>query len=120
LTDRRWKLKSQWLEPSDAIPEMELSDFVRLCKEHLAILSEPGDPPYWVRFIGSPYNPFVDGCASIRVMAHHKGTRVSPLVIKAVLEKFEITDERFREAYNLFFSQVPRAASTEQPSTKPN
>src|ERR1700722_2596794 len=54
--------------------------------------------PNCVRFIGSPYNAFVEDCRSMQVNAHSRG-RTSrgecPLVVKALLVKFEINEQDF-------------------------
>lgn len=76
---------------------MELEALIRVMRA-FGVQSEPVvGRSYAVRFMGSPYNPFVEDCRSIQVTAHNKGRLVSPLVIKSVLEKFEIKEPDFIE-----------------------
>ncbi len=112
---------SKWLAQRDPIPEMEMEDLRRLLKGRFEILSEiePRQKQYWLRFMGKPYNAAVQDCRSVRVMAHNRGTKVSPYHIKHILEKFGIEESDFRAAYNVFFSQVAVAA-TGTDSDKPN
>jgi hypothetical protein len=56
------------------------------------------DPPYSVRFVARPYNSFVPGCRSLKIMAHNRGTKVSPLAIKQILKKFEVNESEFLAA----------------------
>src|SRR6266571_3002784 len=89
--------------------------------EHFAVMSDlpSNDKPYSVRFIDSPYSPFVS--RSIRVVAHNRGTRISPLNIRAVLAKFAITDAQFRSAYDLFIHNLPaEGEAADIPTAKPN
>jgi len=80
---------------------MDLREFVKLMRESFDLASEWIDSkPYYVRLIGPPFNSFVEGCRSIGVMAHDRGTRVSPYNIKQVLAKFDIKEHDFLEAYN--------------------
>jgi len=83
---------------------MELQALIDLMRNHFDIGVEPivGEPEYKVRFIAPPYDSFVPGCKSIKIVAHNRGTLVSPLNIKTVLAKFEISEDRFRDAYNYF------------------
>jgi hypothetical protein len=103
---------------------MNLGDFVQLMRQGFSIASESIDGrPYYVRLIGPPYNSFVEGCRSIGVMAHNRGTKVSPHHIKQVLAKFEHEETEFRDAYNSFFGLNPpqaRAKLTEPIAAKPN
>lgn len=113
--------RSRWLGLHDSIPEMELGDLARLMKEHFGIAHESmEDKPYYVRFIGSPYVPFVEDCRSLGVMAHHRGTKVSPYNIKQVLTKFDITEEQFRDGYNSFFLGDTHPPEPPRPTAKPN
>jgi len=81
------------------IPEMDVWQFAQLMKERFQILHEPlGGKAYWYRFTGSPYNAFCTECRSLSVMAHNRGSRLSPLVIKQVLAKFGVSEKEFLEA----------------------
>jgi hypothetical protein len=88
---------------------MELEALIRLMRTHFDISIEriEGEPEYKVRFIAPPYDSFVPGCKSIKIEAHNRGTLVSPLNIKTILAKFEITEDRFRDAYNYFSEGLP-------------
>jgi hypothetical protein len=48
-------------------------------------------------------------------MTHNRGTMVSPLVIKQVLEKFIITDEEFLDALENRESRRPSASPPPPP-----
>lgn len=107
--------KSSLLGPRDPIPEMDLREFVRLMRDRFDLASEWIDgKPYYVRLIGPPFNSFVEGCRSIGVMAHDRGTRISPYNIRQVLEKFKFEEASFREAYNAFYGLVPQESTTER------
>lgn len=96
------KSKLQTQAQHEQIPELSLEDLARVLKANFGIATEPDERPYWVRFVGTPYNPFVHGCRSTKVMAHNRGTHVSPLGIKQVLQKFEIPESDFLEALGAF------------------
>ncbi len=84
--------------PNDQVTEVSLEDFTRAMKTFL-IYSEPvPGRPYAVRYTGPPYNPSVEECRSLQVTAHAKGTKVSPLVVFSVLEKFSVPVEEYLEA----------------------
>ena len=101
-------MKYKWLASHSNIPEMDIGEFARLMKEEFSILHEPvKGRPYWFRFTGSPYNPFVDECRSLSVMGHNRGTRLSPHHIKHILAKFGIEEAQFKDAYNRFFDISP-------------
>jgi hypothetical protein len=90
---------------------MGLGEFVHLMRAAFDIASELNpEKPYLIRLIGAPYNSFVEGCKSIGVMAHDRGTRVSPHHIKQVLSKFDITEAAFLEAYNASRDQPPQGS----------
>lgn len=117
--------KSNLLGPHDPIPEMDLREFVRLMRDRFDLASEwIPEKPYYVRLIGPPFNSFVEGCRSIGVMAHNRGSRLSPHNIKQVLEKFKFEESAFREAYNEFYGLVPQESpkpETRRPkTTRPN
>jgi hypothetical protein len=107
--NKKSKLPSKWLEPHDPIPEIDLGSLSQILKDYFNILSDPPSEKYKVRFIGSPYNPFVAECSSITATAHHRGgsrgLQVAPIMVKQVLRKFGITENEFRTAYNSFFSK---------------
>src|SRR5216117_4000001 len=101
------RAKSKWLAPDDRIPEMGLAEVRQLMRNHFAVRTEPlEEKPYWFRFVGAPYNTFLPDCRSLRIMAHNRGTAVSPLCIKRLIEHFEIPEDEFREAYNSFFGSI--------------
>jgi hypothetical protein len=79
------------------IPEMEFKALIKTLRA-LNIFHETVGKPYAFRFVGSPYNPHVEECTSILVMAHNRGTTVSPHNIESVLTKFGINKEEFFEA----------------------
>jgi hypothetical protein len=111
--------KSSLLGPHDPIPEMGLPEFVRLMRAAFDIASErTQERPYFIRLIGPPYNSFVEGCKSIGVMAHDRGTKISPHNIKQVLFKFDITENQFREAYNA--TDQPPQGTSSPPTARPN
>jgi hypothetical protein len=58
------------------------------------------DHPYAIRLTGSPYNPFLPDCKSLKVMAHNRGMKLSPYVVKQVLEKFGIPEIEFLAAWS--------------------
>lgn len=113
-------MKYSWLGQHDNVPEMDLEDFCRLMKDEFAILHEAVDgKPHWFRFMDSPYNPYVS--KSLSVMTHHEGKKLSPLVIKQVLAKFDIKEEQFRSAYNSLFAATETASRGEmRDDAKPN
>jgi len=116
-------------EKSPAIPEMDLADFRKLVKSYFSINCEETDQPYKFRFIGPPYVETEAGCRSILVSAHNRGKtlplKFSPLVMAAILRKFNIPDARFHEAYDLSMNRVqpirPTAPTqTATPNTSPD
>lgn len=77
------------------IEEMELQALIRVMRA-FGIQSEPVvGRNNTVRFMESPYNPFVEDCRSVQVPAHNRGTHVCPLVIKAIIDKFGIREQDF-------------------------
>lgn len=112
--------KSNCLGPRDPIPEMDLREFAKLMHEFFDLASEWIEgKTYYVRLIGPPFNSFVEGCRSIGVMAHDRGTLVSPHNIKQVLAKFKFDEAAFREAYNTFYGQSPQDSAPPK-TTRPN
>jgi len=96
----------------DSIPELSLQDFVTILKGFGVYAELPEDSRFAVRLVGTPYNSFVPDCKSIRIMAHNRGTMVSPLVIKQVLEKFAIAEMEFLEI-------LARSQGAERPGASP-
>jgi hypothetical protein len=91
-------------QPLDAIPEVDLEVLIRVMRTSFAVATEPvNNKPYAVRFVGSPYNTFVEDCRHIQIFAHDRGRVVSPHNIKAVLVKFDIEESLFLDA--LFAAQ---------------
>jgi hypothetical protein len=88
---------------------------VRIMRDCFEVYADAlsNDPPYSVRFIARPYNSFVPGCRSLKIMAHNRGTRVSPLAIKHLLKKFEINESEFLAALNA--PSLFRSVHKEQP-----
>ena len=87
-------------QPSlDLIPEVELEVLIHVMRTSFDIVTEVVEgKPYAVRFVGSPYNTFVEDCRHIQIFTHHRGRSVSPHNVKAVLAKFEIEEADFLEA----------------------
>lgn len=84
----------------DSIPEMELDTLCRLLRSFEIVTDIAENEPYWIRLKGKPYNSFVPGCRSVKVMAHNRGKLVvSPRHIMHILAKFGIDEEVFLEAY---------------------
>jgi hypothetical protein len=92
-------------QPHKQIPEMELSDFIKLMKSHFGIGCEPSDREYLVRFVSKPYTEEAESCRALSVATHNKGTRLSPHNIKQVLAKFEISETQFMEAHDLLMNK---------------
>jgi hypothetical protein len=76
-------------------------------REHFSIYTEDVEgKSYAKRFVGSPYNTFVQECRSIVVYTHNKcPERLSPHSVLAVLSKFGIAKDDYKNAYLLYFSQ---------------
>jgi hypothetical protein len=104
------KSQSSGPRPEKRLPEMGLDHFRKLVKSHFSINCEPGDTPYKVRFLSAPYVEADPSCRSLTVLAHDRGKgtelRLSPLNIRHILAKFEITEDRFHEAYQLSANKV--------------
>jgi len=86
------------------------------------IVSEEVDGKPWaVRFVGSPYNTFVEDCRHIQMFTHNRGRSVSPHNVKAVLAKFNIEEADFLEALfpNRPQSPVPGSQAVSK-DAKPN
>jgi len=78
---------------------MNLEVLMHIMRASFDIVTEVVDgKPYAIRFVGSPYNTFVEDCRSIQVFTHNRGRSVSPHNIKAVLAKFDISEKTFMEA----------------------
>src|SRR5439155_10952275 len=77
--------RSRPLMPND-ISELQLQDLIRILRRVGIYAELPPDSKYAVRFVASPYNSFHPDCRSIRIYAHNRGTSVSPLVIRQVLQ----------------------------------
>jgi hypothetical protein len=123
------KSQSSEPQPEKRLPEMGLADFRKLAKSYFSINCEETDEPYKFRFIGPPYVETEANCRSVLVSAHNRGKALpltlSPLVIAAVLRKFDIPEERFHEAYDLSMNRVqpirPTAPTqTSTPNTSPD
>jgi hypothetical protein len=106
----------------ESIPEMDLAEFAWAMEKHFDVLCESvawephavftcsllnpwlhdrldhGESNYAVRFIGSRLGSSVSKCAAIQVLAHNRGTRLSPLSIKAVLAEFNVLEADFLQA----------------------
>lgn len=95
------------MQQRDLVPEMDLEALIKLMRAFFQIITERvDDKPYAVRFIGSPFNTFVEDCRSIQVFTHNCGLKMSPHNIKAVLAKFEITEAAFLESLSAFENQM--------------
>jgi hypothetical protein len=111
-------VKSKWLAPNDAIPEMEFEDLRNLMRTYFDIATEAADRPYCSRFIGPPYNSFHPDCRSLVVTAHNRGTKVSPHNIKALMAKFEISEDQFQQAFNSLAGRPPESPQSQ--TARPN
>lgn len=93
-----------------AIPELELDDFRKIMKSHFGITCEPTDQPYLVKFETPAYEATDEKYRATSVSAHHRGKgstlRLSPHNIKHVLDKFNISDSDFMNAYELSMKKV--------------
>jgi len=99
---------------TDTLPEMELSCFVKIMRDHFDVRDEAVEgKPYSVRFIGKPYNAFVPDCPSVQVTTHHRGMTRGPLIsphhVKAVLAKFELKEADFMAAWAVVKNQLEEA-----------
>ena len=87
----------------EEIPELELQALILTMRAFDIHNLQVEGRPNCVRFIGSPYNAFVEDCRSMQINCHARGKTsrgVCPLVIKSILEKFEIPEEDFLYALN--------------------
>lgn len=99
--------KMQVLETASSLPkphnegitEITVEAFSQVMKSVFLVLNErvPGRP-YAVRYTGQPYDHSNEETKSIQVSSHAKGAMLSPLVIFAVLEKFDIPEAAFAAA----------------------
>lgn len=84
----------------ERVEEIELAEFVKLMRIHFNIFSEQvAVRTNVIRLTGSPYEPSNPDCRSMQVTAHARGTRLSPLLIFAVLRKFDISVAEYQEAF---------------------
>jgi hypothetical protein len=114
---------SNWLGPNDNIPEMEVEQCRELFKIYFQVLSSYVEgSSYLYRFVGEPYNEFVPDNPARTVGANNRGTHFtfSPHTVICLLDKFEKTEQQFREAYNAYFSSFPPPSSPAVDTTKPN
>jgi hypothetical protein len=79
------------------LPELEFRALIVVMRALDVFHSNVADKPYCFRFTGPPYNSFLEDCRSIQVMAHNKGSLISPLNLASILTKFGIPEERFFE-----------------------
>ena len=90
------------MPPHERLPEVELQLLLTVMKAAFQIL--PGEPiigkPYFVRLIGPPYRPKDPNCRNLIVPTDNRGTTVCPLVIRQVLNKFQIKGADFVQALN--------------------
>jgi hypothetical protein len=78
-------------------PEVALTIVVPLLRERFSVLCENVfGRPYYVRF------KMLETGQSVQGFAHNKGTTLSPLFIKQILERFEIPLPDFLEAVASF------------------
>lgn len=95
---QRWKLKfesplEEQPQEQPRYPEVALSIAVRLFKDRFFVLCENVfGRPYYVRF------KKLETGQSVQGFAHNKGTMLSPIFIKQILERFEIPLADFLEA----------------------
>ena len=76
---------------------------MKLLGASFRIFTERGAKPHIIRFVGAPYKTNESECRHMLIATHHRGTEmVSPLSIAALLNKFEISEDQFRGAYNDF------------------
>lgn len=124
------KSQSSRQPDQQTVPEMDLADFRKLAKSYFSVNCEPTNEEYKVKFIGPPYSEAEANCRSLIVSVHGRGkdggSKLSPLVIRHILAKFEIPLDRFQESYDLSMKRVtpisptpaaqhasPKAATTE-------
>ena len=92
--------------PPEPLPEMELDTFCRVIRIFGIVTDVTEREPYWVRLMGRPYNAFVPGCPSVRIMAHNRGRLlVSPRHVRHALAKFGIDERDFYAAYEEFLTR---------------
>ena len=113
----RPKLNSQ-PQSIDQVSEMDFGEFRKVLRNSFSIASAQSDAnPKLTRFIGAPFNQFVETCRATSVAPHDGGTKISPHNILAVLTKFDIPVKDFLEAlYNKGESAPPTPDRT--PDTK--
>ena len=79
-----------------------MHDGIDLFRNEFQIFSHP-DGSYALRFIGAPYTD--DEANSIKIQGHNREPeRLSAQGIDAILNKFGITHDDFKAAYNRFHS----------------
>ena len=82
------------------IPEIETEALIKVMRA-FNVRHLPGEKAYSIRFVGSPFNSFVEDCRSILVYTHSRGSSyLSPLNVKSILNKFEIQESDFLEELN--------------------
>ena len=116
--------KLNWLQPTDNIPEMDLEDCRKLLKECFGIGSTfvEGSKNLY-RFVGGGLNEFVPETPARTISATKRGTNwtFDPITVLSLLDKFGISEEEFRNAYNsLYSSPPPPNQPPELTSSKPN
>ena len=84
----------------ERLPELDISVLVGVMKQAFQVLVwEPSaDKPRRVRLVGSPYRPSEPNCRHLDVPFDEHTRKVSPLVIRQVLNKFQIAPVEFVEA----------------------
>jgi hypothetical protein len=120
---KRPRQGSNWLGPNDNIPEMEVEQCRELFKIYFGVLSSFVEgSSYLYRFVGEPYNEFVPGTPAKTVAATNRGIYFTfdPRVIICLLDKFEKTNQAFRDAYNAYFMSDQPPSSPPSDTTKPN
>ena|SRR5579862_4859860 len=109
-TNPRSPRKFKWLQPTDNIPEMEVEDCRRLFLEsfHVGSAYVEGTNNMY-KFLGESMNEFLPDTPRRIVHATKRPTHLTfdPITLINLLERFDISEDEFRNAYNAMFASPP-------------
>jgi len=109
-----------YLGPLDPIPDVSFQAFLGIISKQFGSSLDyiVVRPPSHVRIVTRPHNPSDPESLQYPISARDQGTIVDREAIEGMLDKFNMTHQQFRDAYNAHYNlsaNVPAAKASRVP-----
>jgi hypothetical protein len=95
----------QYLGPLDPIPDVGFQAFLGIISKQFTSLDYiVVRAPSHVRIVTRPHNPSDPESLQYPISARDQGTTVDSEAIEGMLDKFNMTQQQFRDAYNTHYN----------------